>query len=206
MVGGLAFIRPRPRERVKARAPPSEGCVEPAGARVMLLRGGEPTGRLQLGVLAFLGLGVVSVRSRAPCGFPQMGQGRISPAAPAEAHPVQTLLGIMLSSRGRSAPGPFCAPGAALVLAILQGQGQPNPGPPELLLLEEKEPPSRDLRTVTALKKINRVLLVRGLERISVGGGQRTQGRAFTEKTAAVQRPWHWNRCACWKDQWRASG
>lgn len=62
----------------------------------MLMRGGEPTGRLQLGVLAFLGLGVVSVQSRAPCGFPQTGQGRVSPAAPAEAHPVQTLLGIML--------------------------------------------------------------------------------------------------------------
>lgn len=33
-----------------------------------------------------------------------------------------------------------------LVLAILQGQGGPNPGPPELLLLGEKGPPSCDLR------------------------------------------------------------
>ena len=79
LVGGLAFIKPRPRESVNARALPSEGCVEPAGARVMLMRDGEPTGRFQLGVLAFLGLEVVSIWSRVPCGFPQMGQGRVSP-------------------------------------------------------------------------------------------------------------------------------
>ena len=182
----MPFIKPRPRERVKARAPPSEGCVEPAGARVMLMRDGEPTSRFQLGILAFLGLGVMSIWSRVPCGFPQMAQGRVSPAAPAEAHPVQTLLGVTLASRGRSAPGPFCVPGTVVVLAILQGQGGPNPGPPELLLLlEEKGPPSCDLRTVSAPKKINRILLVRGLECISVGEGQRTQGKAFKEKTAA---------------------
>ena len=121
--------------------------MESAGARVMLMRDGEPTSRFQPQVLAFLGLGVVSIRSRVPFGFPQMGQGRVTPAATVEAHPAQTLLGIMLSSRGRSTPGPFCVPGACTsFLAMLQGQGGPNPGPPELLLLGEKGPPSCDLR------------------------------------------------------------
>ena len=45
--------------------------MEPAGARVMLMRDGELTSRFQLQVLAFLGLGVVSIRSRVPFGFPQ---------------------------------------------------------------------------------------------------------------------------------------
>ena len=67
--------------------------MESAGARVMLMRDGEPTSRFQPQVLAFLGLGVVSIRSRVPFGFPQMGQGRVTPRCNCRGTPCTDPLG-----------------------------------------------------------------------------------------------------------------